>query len=252
MSFNMAGNELRPFWARYFPWNWKFGIALLLMICIPRFVLVLEANQTGNYASIGLIMLISALIPFLFLSRQGRQKIGIRRAQRWSVLVPAFAFGIAASFILYAIGYGLYGDTDQNWYQYISRSYDIPEGIAGQEKFIFFLIVAITGMLFSPVGEELFFRGVVHGSFAASVGERRASIVDSAAFAFTHIAHFGWVFVDGKWQFFTVPAIVWVLSMFLVSVLFFRMKKQSGSLLGAICCHAGFNLGMIYTIFYWL
>ena len=248
----MAGKELRPLWARYFLWDWKFGMALLLLICIPRFVLVLEANESGNYASIGGIMLVSALVPFLFLSRQGRQKIGIRRARRWPLLVLAFGLGVTASLLLYAVGYGLYGDTDQNWYHYIGRSYNISEEIAGQEKLILFLIVAITGMLFSPIGEELFFRGVVHGSFAASIGERWASIVDSTAFALTHIAHFGWVFVDGRWQFFPVPTLLWVASMFFVSILFFRMKKKTGSLLGAICCHAGFNLGMIYSIFYWL
>ena len=105
-------------------------------------------------------------------------------------------------------------------------------------------------MTFSPIGEELFFRGIVHSSFAKSIGEKKASIVDSSAFALTHISHFGLVFISNQWRFLSVPAIIWVLSMFLVSVLFFTFKKYTGSILGAMICHAAFNLGMIYCIFY--
>ena len=35
-------------------------------------------------------------------------------------------------------------------------------------------------------------------------------------------------------------------------LMFFVFKKHSGSILGAIICHAAFNLGMIYCIFYLL
>src|SRR5690606_19541135 len=113
-----------------------------------------------------------------------------------------------------------------------------------------FSIMAMTGIMFSPIGEELFFRGIVHGSFAKSIGEKKASIVDSLAFALTHIAHFGLVFVNDIWNFYPIPTIIWMSSMFLASILFFRTKKLTSSLLGAIFCHAGFNLGMIYSIFY--
>lgn len=105
-------------------------------------------------------------------------------------------------------------------------------------------------MTFSPIGEELFFRGIVHSSFAKSVGEKKASIIDSSAFAVTHISHFGLVYINNQWSFLTTPATIWVFTMFLVSVLFFVFKRSSGSILGAIICHAAFNLGMIYCIFY--
>jgi len=112
--------------------------------------------------------------------------------------------------------------------------------------------MAITGMTFSPIGEEFFFRGIVHGSFAKSIGERKASIVDSAAFAVTHISHFGLVFINSQWDFYIIPAIIWVLSIFFVSVLFFIFKRKTDSIWGAIICHAAFNLGVIYCIFYLL
>ncbi|MEX0287981.1 MAG: CPBP family intramembrane glutamate endopeptidase, partial [Flavobacteriaceae bacterium] len=66
------------------------------------------------------------------------------------------------------------------------------------------------------------------------------------------IAHFGILFLNNTWSFYLVPTIIWVAGMFLVSLIFFKMKKLSNSIWGAVLCHAGFNLGMIYSIFYLL
>ncbi|WP_258101091.1 CPBP family intramembrane glutamic endopeptidase [Marinoscillum pacificum] len=196
------------------------------------------------------MMIISALVPFIFLSKAGRAQIGLIKSNAYGMLIAAFIIGIALSLFLHVIGKLLYEDSFQNWYAYIGKSYNIPEVISASDKITLFLVMAITGMIFSPIGEELFFRGVVHGSFAKSIGDQKASIVDSLAFAFTHIAHFGLVFINGNWNFYFVPTLLWVIGMFLVSIAFFQMKKSSGSILGAVLCHAGFNLGMIYCIFY--
>ncbi len=244
--------ELRPFWRNIFNFNWKFGVFLTLVVCIPRFVLVLNANISGNYGSIGIIMFVSAIIPFIFLSGYGRRKIGITRPRKYKWLYIAIVAGLIFSGVLYGLGQILYGGTFENWYYYIGLSYQIPSDINPHDKQILFMIMAGTGMIFSPIGEELFFRGIVHGAFAGSMGDQKASLVDSAAFALTHIAHFGLVFMDHQWRFLLIPAMLWVLSMFVVSQLFFILKKYSGSLLGAVIGHAFFNLGMIYCIFYLL
>lgn len=243
-------NELRPFWNRLFNYNWKFGLFLILIVCIPRFILVLNANATGNYSNIGLVMVISAIAPFLFLSKYGRTKIGITKPKKYKWLIIAFVAGLIVSLLLYFLGQYLYGNTYENWYNYIGKSYKIPTGINQHNKAILFGIMTLTGMTFSPIGEELFFRGIVHSSFAKSIGETKASIVDSSAFALTHISHFGLVFINNQWHFLTTPTLIWVSGMFLVSVLFFIFKKQTGSILGAMICHSAFNLGMIYCIFY--
>lgn len=244
------GNELRNFWSRFFSLNWKFGLFLLLIICIPRFILVLNANETGNYSFIGLVMVISAIVPFLFLNKHGLKQVGIKKTGKLRILGYAFIAGLAFSFLLYIAGVGLYENTYQNWYEYIGKSYNIPDDITDQERKIMFAIMAITGMTFSPIGEELFFRGIVHNSFANSIGDNKASVIDSIAFALTHISHFGLVFVNNKWDFYLIPALIWVISMFFVSILFFQMKRITGSIWGAVLCHSGFNLGMIYCIFY--
>ena len=245
-------NELRPVWRKVFHFNWKLGLFLILIVCIPRFILVLHANASGSYGAIGLIMVISAMAPFLFLTKYGRKKTGITKPRKYSWLLLAFLSGLVISFLLYYAGQSLYGNSYQNWYAYIGKSYKIPAGINPQHKAILFTVFALTGMTFSPIGEELFFRGIVHSSFAASVGEQKASLADGLAFAAVHISHFGFVFINGQWDFLPAPTLIWVASMFLVSVLFFVFRKYSGSILGAIICHAAFNLGMTYCIFYLL
>lgn len=245
-------NELRPFWSRLFNFNWKFGLFLILVVCIPRFILVLKANSSGNYGYIGLVMIISAIAPFIFLNRYGRKAIGIKKPQNLKWLLIAFACGLIASVSLHFIGQVLYDSSYQNWYQYVAKSYKIPTTITQTDRNLMFAIMAITGMTFSPIGEELFFRGIVHSSFAKSIGEKKASIADGSAFALTHISHFGLVFINNKWDFFTIPALLWVTSMFLVSLLFYTFRKKSGSILGAMLCHSAFNLGMIFCIFYLL
>jgi len=167
----MTKTELRPFWGGLFKFNWKFGLFLIALVCIPRFILVLQANQSGNYGPIGAIMFVSAVVPFIFLNKYGRKKIGIRGTGKIGGLILSLIIGIAFSLLLYIIGIELYGNSFQNWYEYIAKSYNIPKGISGNNKLIIFAIMASTGMIFSPVGEELFFRGIVHGSFAKSIGD---------------------------------------------------------------------------------
>ncbi len=244
------GDELKPFWRKIFNFDWKFGLFLILLICIPRFALVLQANQTANYSWLGLIMLISAIVPFLFLSKKGRRKIGLKKPENFNWVIIALVIGLVFSISLYYLGVALYGNSVENWYYYIGKSYNIPVGIDGEGKLILFSIMALTGMTFSPIGEEFFFRGIVHSSMATSLGDRKASLIDSSAFALVHISHFGLVFVNQEWRFLLVPTIIWVLSMFCVSILFYICRKRSGTILGAILCHAAFNLGMIYCIFY--
>jgi uncharacterized protein len=242
--------ELKPFWNNLFTFDWKFGLVLVLSVCLTRFILVLNANMSGNYGYISLIMIISAIAPFIFLSKYGRQKVGIKKPVNFGRLVYSFLVGIIISSLLFGLASLLYTDTFNNWYYYIGKSYKLAENLSSQDKQIYFIIYSVISMTFSPIGEELFFRGIVHESFAVKFGETKASIIDSSAFALTHLSHFGIVYLSGKWKFLPIPSILWVTGMFLTSIVFFQCKKYTDSILGAIICHAGFNLAMTYFIFY--
>ena len=242
---------LRPFWLKYFRFNWVFGLVLILLLGILRFIIVLHANITGNYGKIGIIFLCMWLCPIVFLTKTGRSYIGIKKPINYSWLLYSVFAGILLCVIVFAIGMLLYKHNYGNWFVYIAKSYNASGIIlTDSNRLTYFLIYSITGMTFSPIGEELFYRGMVHGSFVGRFGEQKASVFDSLAFAITHLAHFGIVYVSGGWHFLFIPALLWVFFMYLASRLFFLCKVKTGSIIGAILCHAAFNLTMMYFIFF--
>jgi uncharacterized protein len=242
---------LRAIWQKIFKFNWAFGLILILLCGIPRFIIVLNANVTGNYGKIALLFLFMWISPFLFLTKEGRRYIGMVKPVNYSWLFYSCIAGIIICVIVYLLGVALYKHTYSNWFVYISKSYQ-ASGIVfnDSQRLIYFLIYSLTGITFSPIGEELFYRGIVHGSFVGKYGEQKASIADSIAFALTHLAHFGIIYISGHWRFLCIPALLWVFFMFLTSRIFFICKQKTGSIIGAIISHAAFNLTMMYFIFY--
>ena len=236
---------LRNIWLRLFRKEWIAGLSLVLLFGITRFIVVLNTNVTGSYQYTSIIFMIMWVTPWIFLSGSGRRYSGFQKPRNWMWLLYSLAAGILFCTIMYAGATLLFGHTISNSFVYISGSQAVTD-----KAFIFFAIMALIGMTFSPIGEEFLYRGVIHSCFAIQEGDRKASILDSLAFAVTHLAHFGIIYHMGEWSFLPVPALLWVLCMFLVSRLFFLCRQKTGSILGAILCHAGYNLAMMYFIFY--
>jgi len=163
----------------------------------------------------------------------------------------AFTLGALTCVAVYFLGIWLYGNTLSNWLVYIAKSYQgsLPPDFEASKQ-LYFIIFAIISVTFSPIGEELLYRGLIHESFVKRMGEQKASIVDSAAFAITHLAHFGILYTITGWEFRFLPALLWMLLMFFTSRVFFYCKQRAGSIYAAVLCHAGFNLAMTYFIFY--
>ncbi len=241
---------LRPAF-RFLTYNWRFGLILILLIGIPRFILVLSANASGGgYGTVSIIFLTMIALPFILLSKDGRRYIGIKKPVNYYWLIGSFFIGFAFCALMFVCAKFMYADTINNSFVYISRSYTLPGDALAANKFMFFVMFCLVGMTYSPFGEELFYRGVIHGSFVEQFGETKASIFDSLAFALTHLAHFGIIYNLGGWHFLPLPAIIWVMGMFILSQLFFLCKQKSGSIFGAVIGHAGYNVGMMYVIFY--
>lgn len=242
---------LKPFWRSFLTYNWKFGILLILLFGIPRFIIVLQANISGSYGWVSIIFMLMWITPFILLNKDGRRYIGIKKPQNYRWLLYSFLIGIAFCSFMFTSANLLFGDSLNNSFIYISKSYTLPVGeLTATNKLILFLTFSLTGMTFSPIGEEFLYRGLIHGSFVEKYGEQKASIFDSLAFALTHLAHFGIIYNLGKWDFLFIPALLWVLGMFILSQLFFRCKQMTGSIWGAVVSHAGYNFGMMYWIFY--
>lgn len=245
-------NGLRTIWGKFFKFDYKFGVFLFVLICIPRFFIVLQANVSHSYNGIAAVMLVSAILPFIFLNKEGRKTMGLVRTNKFSSLFLALIAGVGIAILLHYLGQMLYHNTNLNWYYYIGQSYNISSTIAADERLIMFALMAVSGMLYSPIGEEFFFRGMIYSSFQKSTSVLLATMVSCAAFALVHISHFGILYIDGQWSFPIVPTLVWTAAMFALSWACLYFRASSKSIWGAVCCHSGFNFGMILSIFYLL
>lgn len=241
-----------PFRSTKLTFSWQLGIALILLFSFPRFIIVLEANRTGNYSLASVLFVIMVVTPFLLLKKEGRKAIGIRLASNLRWIAGSFVVGVATCAITYFIGNTLYHNSIANWFVYISNSFSgIPGGgLTGETKLFYFVMFAITGMTFSPLGEELLYRGLIHQCFVRKCGNNGASVIDSLVFAIVHLAHFGIIYTEGTWKFLAVPALLWVALMYASGRLFYFCRNKTGSIFGAILSHSGFNLAMTYFIFY--
>lgn len=237
-----------------FTFSWQLGLSLILLFGIPRFILVIEANRTANYNLTSVIFLVMAVTPFIMLTKKGRHIIGIRTVKNYRWLTGSFLLGASACGIIFLIGSALYQSSISNWFVYISKSYgSIPATeLNGDSKWIYFLIFALIGMTLSPIGEELLYRGLIHECFVSRFGDNKASMIDSAAFAIVHLAHFGIVLSAGEWAFLPVPALLWMGLMYVTGRLFYICRQKSGSIYGAVISHAGFNFTMTYLIFFYI
>lgn len=105
-------------------------------------------------------------------------------------------------------------------------------------------------MTFSPCGEELLYRGLIHGSLINRFGDRKSAVIDSLAFGLTHLAHFGIIYQYSSWNFYLIPSLIWIALIFVTGLTFNFCRKISDSIWGAIISHMAFNMTMTYLIFY--
>jgi membrane protease YdiL (CAAX protease family) len=232
-------------WERIFQRKWVLGLFLVLLFGIPRFYLVLKASMTGQNQWVSIIFTLMCFTPLIFLRKTGRRDMGIRKSKRPLWLLWGFLLGCGMCLFLFAFTRLTFGLEHDNPFVYIASVTS-----TGDTSLVYFLIYLAIMMTFSPIGEELFYRGVIHQAFKAELGDKRAALIDSAAFALTHLAHFGIIYIAGAWKFLPLPAFMWVMAMFLTCLVFNRVRQESGSILGAILTHAGFNFGMGFLIFY--
>ena len=230
--------------------NLQLGIWLIIIFTTARFILVLRANEVQSYASTWIIFAAMALLTFIALKKEGLKEIGIRKPGNYAWLFISFLSGAVAAALVYILFTFMFGHSLENSFVYIYRYArpDVP--FTPEARIIMFVIFSVITMTFSPIGEELLYRGLIHQCFVPRFGETGASRIDSSAFAIAHLSHFGINYIAGSWRFDLLPAIIWVICMYLTCRLFFICKRKSGSIAGAMLSHAGFNMATIYIVFY--
>lgn len=240
---------LRPIWEKLFHSGINLSLILIIGLGVPRFIF---ASQ-GKFQYIIVLFLMMWIIPYVFLHKQGRVQIGMRLPKNVFWLIGTIPLGAAAAVLVHLIGYGLYGTSPQNWYINVGNSiFQTQPSLLELPKFSLFIMITIPAVIFSPLGEELFFRGLVHESFREKFGVYSATLIDATAFAITHIAHHGCnqtpVGISISW----ISVLIWVLLIFVTGLVFSFAKHKSGSIIGAILCHVSFNVTMQWCIVYLL
>ncbi len=179
-------------------------------------------------------------LPWIFLSREGRHAIGLRCASSWRNYGWALLIAALALLLSLLPPWLAFGSGSNNWLAAHAAMLDgaagpMPDGWAG---WLVFAALTIPALLLSPIGEELFFRGMLQTAVGNRWGMRIGLLVQAVAFALAHLAHYGWQ----PWQ----PALLlfWLPGMFVTAWLLGWLRLKSGSLFPAMLAHAAFNLGM--------
>jgi len=191
-------------------------------------------------------------LPFIFLTKAGRQQIGFVKSQRAGHYINAILFGIAAPSVCFVAGLLLFGAGPDNWFITIRNYYFAQVPSDGVPPTQLFFMVTIPAVIFSPIGEEIFFRGFLQEALSSQFSLKKSMVLESLLFGFVHIFHHGLVRVDGQIHFYFWSGMIWVFLMFCTAYGFAQLRKNSASILPAIVAHALFNLVMNVYIFSFL
>ncbi|NOT03558.1 MAG: CPBP family intramembrane metalloprotease [Anaerolineales bacterium] len=160
--------------------------------------------------------------------------------------------GVIAALVIYVIGYVLFGTTIDNWYVTVRMSYQADPRLLELPHFVQFLVFTTPAVIFSPLGEELFFRGMFQVSLSERFGARIATGTTALAFGLVHLLHHGVTVGEAGLQLLPISGALWAVLMAGVSALLALVRVKSGAIWPAIACHIAFNIGMNYAIFYLL
>jgi membrane protease YdiL (CAAX protease family) len=113
-------------------------------------------------------------------------------------------------------------------------------------------VFTVPAILFSPIGEEIFFRGLLQHALERRFSPRASTIAECGAFAAIHLCHHGLFLTATGLALRPLSGAIWMLLMFGTAWMFAWLRQSTGSLLPAVVSHAVFNGVMNVTIFGWL
>ena len=249
----MTGATRRPY-----IWRPRISARNALLLVLLLAILFASMRCFGMLGPASLRPLLPAsfvlmtLAPWLLLSRAGRRHIGLQAPSSWLVLAPAVLAGILAALACFALGMLLYGGGADNWFVTVAASYRGMMDTAGLPILTRHLIFTLPALLFSPIGEEIFFRGVLQRALEQRFSARASTVAECAAFGLVHLCHHGVAWGATGLAIRPISGALWVGLMFLAALLFAAIRQRTGSLFPAMAAHAAFNATMNSVIFTFL
>ncbi len=192
-------------------------------------------------------------LPIIFLSKTGRREIGLRKPPQIQWLLWGFLLGLGFAFLYFLLGIGLYGNTIENWFINISTQF-LPADTSswGMSKIELFLIVTTPAIIFSPIGEEFYFRGMIHESAKRRWNQKKGATINALAFSGIHLLHHGVIVNETGLHVLWISGLIFFCLMMALSVVLTVIRTRTTSIWPAVFLHAGFNLMMNITVFAFL
>jgi membrane protease YdiL (CAAX protease family) len=226
---------------------WIVAIGLAAVFAAVRVVGTLGPVNLRWVMPVGFASM--AILPYVLLDAAARREAGFRLPRELHVYGIALASGAVAALSCYALGVLMFGSGADNWFVSIASGYRRMMDTTGWDVTRLHLVFTLPALVFSPIGEECFFRGYLQYALERRFSERTSSITECAAFAVIHLCHHGLFLSAAGLGLRPLSGALWMLLMFGTAFMFARLRKRTGSLVPAIVSHAAFNLVMNLTIF---
>lgn len=189
--------------------------------------------------------------PWLLLTKSGRKQAGIQKSDRKLWLAVAPVVGVAASIACFAIGFLLFERTADNWFVSVGNSFR-AQPTPNFSIIQLHLMFTIPAVIFSPIGEEIYFRGVLQRALETRFSPPISSAIESGWFGAAHLIHHGLLLTAAGLAFRPVSGTLWFLLMTLLSLAFAALRKVGNSVVPAVIAHSAFNATMNFFIFGYL
>jgi membrane protease YdiL (CAAX protease family) len=237
--------------------TWKVSTTKAFVLSIFFAFVLAGMRAIGNLGPLNLRPLLPlgfvlmAITPWILLTAQGRREIGLQRSSSKIIYLQAILYGTAASMICFLLGLALFGSSTDNWFVSIAANFGqtAPPKMSVLQLYLMFTVIS---MIFSPIGEEIFFRGVLQRALQERFSVRLSTCLECIGFGLVHLCHHGIVLSAAGFGFLPKSAPIWFLLMTITALLFAWIRKQSTSLYPAMAAHMAFNFSMGTCIFMFL
>ena len=227
--------------------TWALGLALAVVFLFTR------AAGTLGTAPLRWLLPVSFLamgaLPWLLLTAHGRRQIGLKAPNGSRFYAVGAATGALAATVCFFIGTALFGNSPDNWFVTIANSYRRTVDTTTFGPLQLYLVFTVPAIIFSPFGEEIFFRGFLQRTLEQRFPVWQSTVAEAGLFAVVHLCHHGLVLSASGFELLPASASMWVVLMFATALLFAWLRKASDSLAPAIVCHMFFNAAMNAFIF---
>ena len=225
-------------------------LGLVVLFAVMRVVGTLGPASVRWALPLGFVLMAAA--PWLLLTNEGRRQIGLRSSSSLSHYGVGVLGGVAAACACFAVGSVLFGDGADHWFISVAASYRATMDTSRLSMTALYLVFTLPALLFSPIGEEIFFRGVLQRALEQRLSVNASTVIECAAFGLVHLCHHGLALGAAGIVIRPLSGALWVVLMFLVAFMFAALRKRSGSLFPAMASHAAFNATMNVAIFAFL